>query len=127
TATCLRCSATSMRGERWPLLCGALLIAAGDANAFTFVDGTSMRCLVAGSSVAEVPAPPSHPIVTRGRIAVTQKVGPGYRIVWNEAQLKALPAERAHAVDTRAYSSGESTFAWRSSSRRCRACMNCAR
>src|SRR5438034_9302479 len=33
-------------------------------------------------------------------------------------------AERAHAVDTRAYSSGESTFAWRSSSRRCRACMN---
>jgi len=82
-----------MRGERWPLLCGALLIAAGDANAFTFVDGTSMRCLVAGSSVEEVPAPPSHPIVTRGRIAVTQKVGPGYRIVWNEAQLKALPPE----------------------------------
>jgi len=73
------------------LLCGALLIGASDADAFTFIDGTSMRCIVAGEPVEEVVAPPSHPIVTRGRIAVTEKVGSGYRIFWNEAQLKALP------------------------------------
>ena len=82
-----------MGSRRWPVLLGVLLIAAGDADAFTFVDGTSMRCFVAGSSVEEVLAPPSHPIVARGRIAVTEKVGSDYRIVWNEAQLKALPPE----------------------------------
>jgi hypothetical protein len=82
-----------MWSRRWPLLLGVLLIAAGDADAFTFVDGKSMRCLVAGSSVEELPAPPSHPIVARGRIAVTEKVGSSYRIVWNEAQLTALPPE----------------------------------
>jgi hypothetical protein len=82
-----------MRHRRWPLLCGALFIAAGEADAFTFIDGTSMRCLVAGGPVEEVVAPSSHPIVTRGRIAVTEKVGSGYRIFWNEAQLKSLPPE----------------------------------
>ena len=82
-----------MQRLRWPLLCGALFIAAGGADAFTFADGTSMRCLVAGAPVEELPAPPSHPIVARGRIAVTERVGLGYRILWNDAQLKALPSD----------------------------------
>jgi hypothetical protein len=70
-----------------------LLIAASDSDAFTFVDGTSMRCIVHGGPVEEVVAPPSHAIVTRGRIAITEKIDSGYRIFWNEAQLKALPPE----------------------------------
>ncbi len=69
------------------------MIAASDADAFTFVDGTSMRCIVPGGPVEEVVAPLSHPVVTRGRIAITEKIGSGYRIFWNDAQLKALPPE----------------------------------
>jgi hypothetical protein len=81
-----------MHGLRWLLLCGAL-IAAGDAAAFTFTDGTTMRCIVAGGPVEELAALPSHWIMARGRIAITERVGSGYRIVWNEAQLKTLPPE----------------------------------
>jgi hypothetical protein len=72
---------------------GALLLAAGETAAFAFSDGTTMRCFAGGAPVDEIIAPASHPIVQRGRIAITEKVGSSYRIVWNEGQLKALPPE----------------------------------
>lgn len=70
-----------------------LLPIALDASAFTFSDGSTMRCLVGGAPIEEQIAPASHPIVVRGRIAITERVGSSYRIVWNEAQLKALPPD----------------------------------
>jgi len=72
--------------------CGALVIAA-NAAAFTFSDGSTMRCIVSGAPIAEEAAPASHPIVTHGRIAITERVGGSYHIVWNEAQLESLPPE----------------------------------
>ena len=75
------------------MLCCAALVASGEANAFTFSDGTTTRCTARGGVVAEIMAPPGHPVITRGRIALTEPAGPGYRILWNEAQLKMLPPE----------------------------------
>jgi hypothetical protein len=79
-----------MRGWRWLLPCVALLTAASEAAAFTFIDGTTMHCVVAAGPVQEFAAEPSQ---IHGRIAVTEPAGSGYRIVWNEAQLKTLPPE----------------------------------
>ena len=70
-----------------------LLWIATHAAAFTFSDGSTMRCIVGGAPIEEQIAPASHPIVLRGRIAITERVGPSYRIVWNEGQLKTLPRE----------------------------------
>ena len=81
---CRRCSL---------LLCAAALIAMRGASAFTFTDGTTTRCTTRGGAVAEVAAPAGHPVVVRGRIAITEPAGSGYRIIWNEAQLKTLPPE----------------------------------
>ena len=75
------------------LLYAAALIAMRDASAFTFADGTTTRCTVRGGAVAEVAAPAGHPVVARGRIAITEPAGSGYRIIWNDAQLKTLPPE----------------------------------
>jgi hypothetical protein len=75
------------------VLCCAALVALGDATAFTFADGTTTRCTARGGPVAEIMAPARHPVVTRGRIALTEPTGAGYRIIWNEAQLKTLPPE----------------------------------
>jgi hypothetical protein len=75
------------------LLCAAALIAMRDAPAFTFTDGTTTRCTARGGAVAEIAAPADHPVVVRGRIAITEPAGSGYRIIWNEAQLKTLPPE----------------------------------
>ena len=75
------------------LLYAAALIAMRDASAFTFADGTTTRCTVRGGAVAEVAAPAGHPVVVRGRIAITEPAGSRYRIIWNEAQLKTLPPE----------------------------------
>ncbi len=74
-------------------LCAALLACEPAASAFTFVDGTTMRCTPGGTAVTELAAPPDDPIVQRGRIALTERFGSGYRILWNEAQLKMLPPE----------------------------------
>ena len=52
-----------------------------------------MRCIVGGAPIEEVIAPTSHPVVAGGRIALTERVGATYRILWNDAQLKALPRE----------------------------------
>jgi len=71
----------------------AMLVAGREAAAFTFSDGTTMRCIVGGAPIEEIMAAPSHPVVQRGRIAITGKVGSSYQIVWNEAQLQALPPE----------------------------------
>jgi hypothetical protein len=70
-----------------------MLVIAGEADAFTFSDGTTMRCIVGGAPIEEMIAPASHPVVTRGRIGLTERAGSTYRIIWNEAQLKALPRE----------------------------------
>jgi hypothetical protein len=75
------------------LLCAAALIAMRDATAFTFTDGTTTQCTARGGPVAETVAPAGHPVVVRGRIAITEPAGSGYRIIWNEAQLKTLPPE----------------------------------
>jgi hypothetical protein len=71
----------------------SMLLVAGEATSFTFSDGTTMRCLVGGAPIDEIVAPASHPIVQRGRIALTEKAGSSYHIVWNEQQLKTLPRE----------------------------------
>jgi hypothetical protein len=73
-------------------LFGMLLIAS-EAGAFTFSDGTTMRCIVGGAPIEEMIAPASHPVVSRGRIALTERAGASYRIIWNEKQLQALPRE----------------------------------
>ena len=75
------------------LTCCAALIACGEARAFIFTDGTTTRCTARGGTVVEITAPPGHPVVTRGRIALTEPAGSGYRIIWNEAQLNTLPPE----------------------------------
>ena len=80
------------------LLCAAALIAMRDAPAFTFTDGTTTRCTARGGAVAEIAAPADHPVVVRGRIAITEPAGSGYRIIWNEAQLKTLPPEMHEAT-----------------------------
>ena len=74
-------------------LCCAALVAFGDAKAFTFTDGTTTRCTARSGTVAEIMAPPDHPVVRRGRIALTEPVGARYQIIWNETQLKTLPPE----------------------------------
>ena len=76
-----------------PLLYAAALIAMRDASAFTFADGTTTRCTARRGAVAEVAAPAGHPVVVRGRIAITEAAASGYRIIWNEAQLNTLPPE----------------------------------
>src|ERR1041385_278935 len=52
-----------------------------------------MHRLVGAAPIEEIVAPPTHPVVQRGRVALTEKLGSSYRIVWNEAQLNALPPE----------------------------------
>jgi hypothetical protein len=69
------------------------LVVGGEASAFTFADGTTTRCTARGGTVAEVMAPQGHPVIARGRIALTERAGSGYRIIWNEAQLRTLPRE----------------------------------
>ena len=63
------------------------------AHAFTFSDGATMQCIAGGKPIEEQIAAPSHPVMKQGRIALTEPAGATYRIVWNEAQLKALPPE----------------------------------
>jgi hypothetical protein len=70
-----------------------MLVAAANAAAFTFSDGTTMRCLVGGVPIEEIVVPKSHPIAVQGRIALTEKLGSAYHILWNEAQLRSLPKE----------------------------------
>jgi hypothetical protein len=82
-----------MSGLRQLILGGALLAVGGAAQAFTFADGTTMQCLVGGAAVAEIAMQPSLPPAILRRVALTQRVGSGYRILWNEAQLKTLPPE----------------------------------
>lgn len=86
-------SAAFSRSALRVLLYCAALAASGEARAFAFVDGTSTRCTARGGTVEEIMAPPGHPVVARGRIALTEPVGSRYRIIWNEAQLKTLPPE----------------------------------
>lgn len=82
------------RGLACALSIAALLVPAlRDATAFTFTDGTTTRCTARGGPVAEIAAPPGHTVIVRGRIAITELAASGYRIIWNEAQLKTLPPE----------------------------------
>jgi hypothetical protein len=72
--------------------CSALF-ALAHAHAFTFSDGATMQCIVGGKPIAERIATSSEPVVKQGRIALAEPAGATSRIVWNEAQLKALPPE----------------------------------
>ena len=56
-------------------------------------DGTTTRCHRPRRACCGNRCPADHPVVVRGRIAITEPTGSGYRIIWNEAQLKTLPPE----------------------------------
>jgi hypothetical protein len=75
------------------LLFGAALAGAGATHAFTFVDGTTMRCFAAGQPVKEYDAPPEHRLVVDNHIGLVEPDGAGYRIAWNAAMLRSLPRE----------------------------------
>lgn len=65
------------------------LVAAQQATAFTFSDGTSASCVARGETVLEYSPPPGTEVMNfTGR---TVKVGSGYQIVWNAQKLAALP------------------------------------
>jgi hypothetical protein len=82
-----------MRALRRLIPGGALFALTSAAAAFTFADGTTMQCLVDGTPVPEFAMQSSLPPAVLRRIALTERVGAGYRILWNEAQLKTLPRE----------------------------------
>ena len=69
------------------------MAAARPGLAFTFSDGTTMRCVVAGVPVAEYDAPPGHPLVVNSHSGLVERDGSGYRIAWNAAVLASLPPE----------------------------------
>jgi hypothetical protein len=83
---------TVLRALRGVLL-GAALCGAGATGAFTFADGTTMRCIAAGEPVAEYDAPPGHRLVADNHTGVVERNGAGYRIAWNPAMLRSLPPD----------------------------------
>ncbi|HET9763869.1 MAG TPA: hypothetical protein VFR50_10150, partial [Casimicrobiaceae bacterium] len=58
-------------------LCGMLAVGQ-TTSAFTFSDGGTMQCYVDGAPIEERAAPTS---VLHGRIALTERAGPSYRIL----------------------------------------------
>ncbi|MEO6567082.1 MAG: hypothetical protein ABIO63_13745 [Casimicrobiaceae bacterium] len=77
------------------LTCSVTTLAAGTplgASAFTFSDGTPTTCAARGVPVPEFLAGPDDPFSKLGRIGLAEKSGDGYRITWNVARLKSLPA-----------------------------------
>lgn len=74
------------------LVCAALTLSRASA-AFTFADGTSMRCIAAGQPVPEYEAPPGHKLVADNHIGIVEPIGAGYRIAWNQAMLSRLPPD----------------------------------
>lgn len=75
------------------LVCSMALADSRLAGAFTFSDGTTMRCIAAGQPVEEYDAPPGHELVVRNHTGVVEANGSGYRIVWNPASLNRLPPD----------------------------------
>lgn len=75
------------------VLCAAGMAVAQAGLAFTFSDGTTMRCVVAGVPIAEYDAPPGHPLVVNSHAGQVEREGPGYRIAWNKTVLASLPPE----------------------------------
>jgi hypothetical protein len=65
------------------------VVAAQQAGAFTFADGTSASCVVRGEAVPEYSPPPRTE--TMNFTGKTVRVGSGYQIVWNATKLAALP------------------------------------
>lgn len=71
------------------LIAVGCLVAAQQASAFTFSDGTSVTCVARGETVPEYAPPPGTEVMTfTGK---TVKVGSGYQIVWNAQKLASLP------------------------------------
>ena len=69
----------------------ASLVASVGADAFTFADGTSARCVAGGKIVTEVDAEPSQAgLDFTGK---TVRMSSGFVIIWNAERLKALPPE----------------------------------
>lgn len=75
----------------WLMVCAAL--AADAADAFTFRDGSTMQCVVGGVAVPEVVPPSGDPFYSPPRTGQAVRTADGYRILWNEQRLRALPAE----------------------------------
>jgi hypothetical protein len=75
------------------LVGGAALALVQASVAFTFVDGTSLRCVAAGRPVLEYDAPPGHRLIADNHIGIVEPIGTGYRIAWNAAMLSRLPPE----------------------------------
>ena len=71
------------------LLCAAL--AAPNAHAFTFRDGSTMERIVRGDAVEEVVPPPGDPFCSPPRTGQAVRTGDRYRILWNEQRLRGLP------------------------------------
>ena len=88
-----RPSSPLLRALGGALLCAAAVAVPRPGLAFTFCDGTTMRCDVAGVPVAEYDAPPGHPLVVNNHSGLVERDGPGYRIAWNAAVLTGLPPE----------------------------------
>jgi hypothetical protein len=82
-----------MRAQRIVLACVVALTASRAADAFTFADGTTMRCIVEGQLVEEYVAPSDHPLVVRNHTGIVETHGSGYRIAWNAANLNSLPPD----------------------------------
>ena len=75
------------------LVCVVASAASCAAGAFTFVDGTTIRCVVKGQPVEEYMAPANHPLVLRNHTGIVEPSGQGYRIAWNAANLNSLPPD----------------------------------
>jgi len=71
--------------------CAFAALASGDARAFVFADGATAQCIAAGQPVTEVNGSPGSKVVQLGHTATTERVGSGYRIVWNAKKLGELP------------------------------------
>ena len=82
-----------MRAYCVVIVCVVALAASGAAGAFTFTDGTTMRCIVKDRPVEEYFAPPDHPLVVRNHTGIVEPNGQGYRIAWNASNLNSLPPD----------------------------------
>jgi hypothetical protein len=80
-----------MRGIRLVLACAAVAAASRGAGAFTFSDGTTLRCVARGQPVEEYNVAADHPLVMRNHVGLVEATGSGYRIAWNATRLGQLP------------------------------------
>jgi hypothetical protein len=85
--------AAKRNGLRRVLVGLAAMAVSFAAGAYRFNDGTTMHCFAAGEPVMEYDAPPTHPLVAANHAGLVERNGSAYRIAWNAAMLRSLPAE----------------------------------